>query len=61
MQVAGRSALRISVDDLRQAWRQSEPLQMLLLRYTQAFSIQSTQSAAANAKFKLPSVSRAGC
>ena len=54
MQVDGRTALRIGVEDLRQAWRQSETLQILLLRYAQAFSVQSTQTAAANAKFDLP-------
>lgn len=45
MQVEGRSALRIAVGDLRQAWRQSETVQMLLLHYVQAFSTQSTQIA----------------
>jgi CRP-like cAMP-binding protein len=54
MQVDGTTALRISSDRLRQACRESETLQTLLLRYVQYFTLQAAQTAAANANYDLP-------
>lgn len=47
MQGAG-SAIRVEPDILREAMRQSFPLQQLLMRYAQAFSIQVASTASAN-------------
>lgn len=54
MQIDGTTSLRIPVDRVKQACRQSETLQTLLLRYVQALSIQAAQTAAANAHNALP-------
>ena len=52
VQVAGR-ALRIGADDFRNAVEQSESLRSMLLRYVQVFLIQASQTALANARFKI--------
>lgn len=54
VQVSGGEALRIESGALRDAWRNSETLHMMLLRYIQAFTIQAAQTAAANAQYALP-------
>src|SRR5829696_8126014 len=47
MQIAG-SALRIETEDLRHALQQSPSLHSLLLRYVQAFTIQTSHTALSN-------------
>ena len=42
------SAVRVEPDNLREAMRQSWPLQQLFMRYAQAFSIQVASTASAN-------------
>jgi CRP-like cAMP-binding protein len=52
MQIAGKGH-RITAVELRQAMRASESLHSLLLRYVQAFMIQTAHTAVANARAKL--------
>jgi CRP-like cAMP-binding protein len=52
VQVAGK-ALRITADNLRRAMGESDSLRSLLLRYVQTFLIQASQTALANARFKI--------
>jgi CRP-like cAMP-binding protein len=52
MQVAG-SGWRIRADDLRQALAASTTLQQILLRYVQAFLVQTAHSVLANGRAKL--------
>ena len=47
------SALRISADDLRAALRDSRTLHSSLLRYAQAFAVQTSQTALVNGRAKL--------
>ncbi len=49
VQVDGTTAQRIRSDDLRRAMRESPSLQNLLLRYVQAFLVQSSYTTASNA------------
>jgi CRP-like cAMP-binding protein len=53
IQVAG-SGERIAADQLRKALSQSETLRALLLKYVQAFMVQTAHTATANARAKLP-------
>jgi CRP-like cAMP-binding protein len=52
VQISG-SAHRITADDLRSAMRQSLTLAGVLLRYVQAFMIQTSQTAISNGSAKL--------
>ena len=52
VQIAGQ-ARRIDVDHLRNAVGQSDSLRAMLLRYVQVFLIQTSQTAFANARFKI--------
>ncbi|HEY1615099.1 MAG TPA: Crp/Fnr family transcriptional regulator [Rhizomicrobium sp.] len=54
MQIGG-SGFSIATDDLNAAIDQSPTLRMLLLRYAQAFGIQTTHAAVANAKANVES------
>jgi CRP-like cAMP-binding protein len=54
VQVEGGPSLRIDATALRNAWRESETLQTMLLRFVQVFTIQAAQTAAANAQYDLP-------
>ncbi len=47
------SALRISADDLRAALRDSRTLHSSLLRYAQAFAVQTSQTALVNGRAKI--------
>ena len=49
----GTTALRIGADDFRQAMTQSGSLQSLLLRYVQAFLVQSAHSTVSNAHHRV--------
>jgi CRP-like cAMP-binding protein len=53
VQVAGR-ALRIDASELRKAIDSSPPLKALLLKYVQAFMVQTSHTAIANARASLP-------
>ncbi|WP_242141228.1 Crp/Fnr family transcriptional regulator, partial [Sphingomonas sp. TREG-RG-20F-R18-01] len=53
VQVDGTTAMRIAVVDLRNAIRQSVSLQTLLLRYIQAFLIQSAYTTTSNAHHRV--------
>ena len=53
VQVDGTTALRIGADDFRHAMTQSASLQALLLRYIQAFLIQSAHSTVSNAHHRV--------
>ncbi|HEX8382753.1 MAG TPA: Crp/Fnr family transcriptional regulator [Sphingomonas sp.] len=55
VQVAGRSALRIDADRFLAAVDESATLRIGLLRYVQAFVIQTAQSAATNAHHRIES------
>ena len=55
VQVDGNDALRIGVDDFRRAMTQSESLRTLMLRYVQAFFVQSAQSTVSNAHHRIES------
>jgi CRP-like cAMP-binding protein len=52
VQVAGH-ARRMEADDLREAMEQSGSLRALLLNFVQFFPIQTSQTALANARFKI--------
>jgi CRP-like cAMP-binding protein len=52
MQVAGHGSC-LAADDLRQQLTESPTLRLALLRYVEAFLIQTSQTAAANGQFKL--------
>jgi hypothetical protein len=60
VQVAGH-ARRIKADELRQAMEQSASLRALLLNFVQFFLIQTSQTALANARFKIEERPRGGC
>ena len=53
MQVDGTSAIRIDVESLKAAVAQSVSLRNLLLRYIQAFIVQTANSVVSNAKQRL--------
>ncbi len=53
VQVDGTTALRIGADDFRHAMTQSASLQALLLRYVQAFLVQSAHSTVSNAHHRV--------
>lgn len=53
VQVASPSALRIATADMRRLLRQSETLQALMLRYVEAYLVQSAHSTVSNAHFRI--------
>lgn len=54
IQVAPTTALTMDADRLRDAINASEPLRTLLLRFVQAFMVQTAQTATANGNYTLP-------